>query len=457
MFILIKVILHAIMTLPNFEPNTLVRINTKSQSYEGRILPAEGEFIVLKLSSGYNLGINPKNIMSVEKLPEKDFDQQSSSDVSDSSSVIKQNTDLPKLRILHTGGTIASKVDYKTGGVIAEFEPEALIALFPELSDITFVESEFLGNMFSDDFRFSHFNKIAKAVKKAVDEGVKNIIVTSGTDFLHYLSAGLTFMLKDLDVGVMVVGSQRSSDRGSSDAAMNLVCAAQFLATTNFDGVGVCMHENTDDNTCLILPGINTRKMHSSRRDAFKGINTMPLARVNYETKTVNLLEGLNIDDTKNTEKSGELFLLNETLKIGLLYSHPNMSSEEISHYESFDGLVVAGSGLGHLPITKVDDDTKEHEKNASAIESVAKRIPVVMSTQTLYGRVHMNVYSPAKKLREFGIAGHLNPLTPESTYMKLAWLLSNNKDSRNSEKIAEIFEEEINGELSDLRQNEFY
>lgn len=435
------------MTLPTFEPQTLVRITTKTHSYEGRILPAEGEFIVLKLSSGYNLGFNPKHITAIDKLSEKDSFEQAKS------VVLKQDETLPGLKILHTGGTIASKVDYKTGGVIAEFEPEALLALFPELSDLAYVQSDFLGNMFSDDFRFAHFNKIAKAVKVAVDEGVQNIIVTSGTDFLHYLSAGLSFILKDVNVGVMVVGSQRSSDRGSSDAAMNLVCAAQFLTTTDFKGVGVCMHENTDDDTCLILPGINTRKMHSSRRDAFKPINSTPLARVEFDTKKVTLLQTLPSLFQEESEEKGELFLLNEKLKIGLLYSHPQMHAQEISAYESFDGLVVAGSGLGHLPITAVDDDTKEHEETAKAIKKIANKIPVVMSTQTIYGRVHMNVYSPAKKLREFGVLGHLNPLTPESTYMKLAWLLSN----FDAKEVPALFEKEFANELSDLRQNEFY
>jgi glutamyl-tRNA(Gln) amidotransferase subunit D len=433
------------MNIHEIKPHTLVSLKTKTQTFQGRLLPQEGEYIVLKLSSGYNIGIHPKKIEHIEELVEESHDITTTH-------LIAQDSSLPTVTIMHTGGTIASKVDYKTGGVIADFEPEALLGLFPELSDVAYIQSEFLGNMFSDDFRFSHFNKIAQAIHKQAQEGVQRFIVTSGTDFLHYLSAGLSFILKDLPIGVLVVGSQRSSDRGSSDAAMNLICATQFLATTHFCGVGVCMHENTNDDSCLIIPGINARKMHSSRRDAFKPINTAPYARVHYQEKNVTLLRDIPScpDDGAVVKK---ISLLKEDLKIGLLYAHPNMCPEEFLAYKTFDGLVLAGSGLGHIPITQVDDSTKDHKKNLSAILELISRMPVVMSTQTVYGRVHMNVYAPARALKDAGIIGHLNALTPETSYMKLAWLLS----TFDKKEIAGLFEKDFIGESHSITQEHFY
>lgn len=399
----------------NLKPQSQVSLTVGNTVYEGTVLPKEGEFIVLKLSSGYNVGINPKHVKNVKELPSLTSEQKAQVK-------IDQNEDLPTIKLLHTGGTIASKVDYKTGAVIADFDPDSLLSLFPELVDIAFIESEFLGNMFSDDFRFAHFNKIALKIHEAAKKGQTKFIVTSGTDFLHYLSASLSFILKDHPISVLVVGSQRSSDRGSSDAGMNLICAAQFLASTNITGVNVCMHENSNDQTCVIIPGANARKMHSSRRDAFKAINTSPLAYVNYETKTVRLNKKI---ENKKQSMPENITLLNEELRIGLLYSKPNIFAEEISFYQNFDGLVLAGSGLGHFPITETDEITKENGTIKKELEEVAKKIPTVMSTQTINGRVNMNVYAPARKLQEMGVMGHLSNMTPETTYVKLAYLLS--------------------------------
>lgn len=420
-----------------------VRLELGEQSFEGLLLPREGDIIVLKLSSGYNVGIFPKHITSCELLERPNLRTQELPQ-------LEQNTDLPKIKILHTGGTIASRVDYETGGVVADFNPETLLSMFPELTEIAQIESNFLGNMFSDDMRFSHMNTIARQILESAQAGTKKFIVTSGTDFLHYLSAGLSFLLAELPVAVLVVGSQRSSDRGSSDAAMNLVCASQFLATTDFQGVGVCMHATTNDDTCVVLPGVNARKMHSSRRDAFKPINTTKIALVDYKNKTVVLHRKL----TKiSSAVPDSIDFFNEQLKIGMIVSRPNLFAEEIEAYNNFDGLVLLGSGLGHFPVTKVDNSCEEHEKILLVLEDLAKKMPVVMTTQTIYGRVHMNVYAPARTLQEKGIIGHGSSMTPETTYMKLAWLLS----KTNKKDISTLLLENFVGELDQIHMNEFY
>lgn len=395
-----------------------VKVILDTAEYEGLFLPKEGNYIVLKLSSGYNLGLDPKRVKNISVL-EAPLKQEATKQTTN----IQQDSTLPTLKILHTGGTIASRVDYQTGGVIADFTPEALIGMFPELLDIAKIESEFLGNMWSDDFRFAHFNKLAQGVLAGATQGIKHFIVTSGTDFLHYCSAALSFILKDVPVGVMIVGAQRSSDRGSTDAAVNLICAAQFLTETKFQGVGVCMHAGQSDDICHILKGVNARKMHSSRRDAFAPINCEPIATVNYMDKSILLNAPLELEKKELPDK---LPLFKEDLKIGMVYSHPNLYEEELAAYENFDGLVLVGSGLGHFPTSQMDETTKEHNAIRETIGVLAKKMPVVMSVQTIQGRTHMNVYSPARKLVEAGVLGNHSLMTPETTYVKLAWLLSN-------------------------------
>ncbi len=441
-FITIEKYLRVRMELAHIKTLSKVRLTTTTQTYEGLLMPREGEYVILKLSSGYNIGIHQEKIEDVLVLNEPVQRQEQSS------YHIIQDKSLPIVKLLHTGGTIASKVDYRTGAVVAAFDPSEILSMFPELSKIAYLESELLENMQSDDFRFSHFNKIAAAIYKAAKKGIQNFIVTSGTDFLHYLSAALSFILKDVSVGVLVVGSQRSSDRGSTDAAMNLICAAQFLATTSFTGVAVCMHATQSDDICNIIAGTRVRKMHSSRRDAFKAINDEPLATVDYRTKKVLLHEELF--QRHKTKIPSTIPLFKENIRVGLLYSRPQLFEEELAMYDSYDGLVLAGSGLGHFPITKVDESCKEHEQLRKTLALLAKKIPVVMSVQTIYGRVHMNVYSPGRVLQELGVIGQGLTMTPETSYIKLAWLLSNHTPK----EAKALFMKDIVGELSNNSSN---
>ncbi|MCK5107626.1 MAG: Glu-tRNA(Gln) amidotransferase subunit GatD, partial [Nanoarchaeota archaeon] len=238
-----------------------VQINLKDEIIEGILMPSDNNSYFVKLSSGYNIGINKRNVNSIKDLGEVKQEKIKVKEV-------KQDKKLPKISILHTGGTIASKVDYKTGGVIAQFKPEELIAMFPELKEIANIESRLLANIMSENINFSHYNLIAKEIEKEVKKGVKGIIVTHGTDTLHYTSAALSFMLENIDIPVILVGAQRSSDRGSSDAAINLVSACVYIANSKDKGVRICMHKNCDDEINVILNGVKARKMHTSRRDA---------------------------------------------------------------------------------------------------------------------------------------------------------------------------------------------
>lgn len=399
------------------ETGSRVELDAHNQTYTGILLPQESDYLVLKLDSGYNIGIDPKHISAIRVT---------GSPVKPAVPLLfesHQDSQLPVLGLLHTGGTIASRVDYKTGAVVADFNPDNILELFPELKDIAQITSVFVGNMFSGDFRFAHFNKIAQQLHQLAISGVRNIIITSGTDNLHYLSATLSFLFKDYDVGVLVVGSQRSSDRGSADAALNLLCAAQFLTTTQFTGVGVCMHASSADDDCVIISGVHARKMHSSRRDAFESINAPPLAYVSFENKSIHLLQELRQPETTIPPPTAPQ--LNDTLKIGLCTAHPQFFAEELDVYDSFHGLILSGTGLGHFPVTHADDLTAEHEQILSKITALAKNMPVVMATQTIHGAIHLHVYAYGRALFQAGVLGHLSAMTPEVAFIKLAVLLS--------------------------------
>jgi len=208
-----------------------VKVVTKDEEIEGILMPEQPGFVVLKLDSGYNIGVDKKRVREIKVLKKRTKREAELPKE-------KEKKGLPKITILHTGGTIASKVDYETGGVVSRFTPEEILGMFPELREIANIDSKLIFNISSEDMRFAHYNILAKEVEKEVKKGVDGIIITHGTDTLHYTGAALSFMLKDLGIPVILVGSQRSSDRGSSDAALNLISAAFFIvASNNFQAV----------------------------------------------------------------------------------------------------------------------------------------------------------------------------------------------------------------------------
>lgn len=424
-------------------PGDKVKIITTDEEIEGILMPEEKEYAVLKLETGYNIGIDKKRIREIKVISEH---REKKTEMPRA----EAKKGLPTIAILHTGGTIASKIDYETGGVVSKFTPEDILAMFPELKEIANIRSRLIRNMFSEDMRFAHYNIIATEVEKEIKQGCDGVIITHGTDTMHYTAAALSFMLHNLGVPVILAGAQRSSDRGSTDAALNLISAAFFItASKDFAEVAICMHENLDDDWCVILPGTKSRKMHSSRRDAFQPINVTPWARVNVKEKKVKLLR---TGYRKRAKTTVSVRKFKEDLKIGILKTHPNMSAQEIEFYKGYDGLIIEGFGIaGHIPINEIDEHTKEHAKIAEAIRKLVQQGTIVAAaTQTIYGGIDMNVYSTGRKMQELGIIGNYTDMTPETAFIKLAWLLSNAP----KDKIKELYSTNLAGEISQRLEN---
>lgn len=429
------------------KPGDYVEITTNEETLQGALLQSpelEKEVVIIKLPSGYNLGISKSKIKKISTLPQPQSQPHEKAVAATAKKDEKTKAKLPKISILHTGGTIASRVDYRTGGVLARFTPEEILGMFPELKDIGDIDSRLIRNMWSEDMRFAHYNLMAKEVAKEAAKGAEGIIITHGTDTMHYSSAALSFALEEVGIPVVLVGAQRSSDRGSTDAAMNLISAAYFIANSDFAGVAICMHENMSDTSSLILPATKARKMHTSRRDAFRPINTQAIARVDYENRNISFFT----EDSQKKDKGRKLRLklFNEKLKVGIIKTHPNMYAEELAAYNGFDGLVIEGFALGQAPINQVDEFTAEHKKILATIKSLCKKLPVVMASQCIYGRLQMNVYSTARDLQAAGVLGNLSDMTSETTFIKLAWLLGNYKKG----EVKELITKNLRGEITE-------
>lgn len=423
------------------KPGDRVKVITSDDIKEGILMPnEETDSVVIKLDNGYNVGIGRKRVKEI-KIVEK-YRAKEEAAIKE----VKKDSKKPTIAILHTGGTIASKVDYRTGGVIASFSDEDFLSMFPEIKEIANIKSTLVSNMMSEDMRFTHYKKIADAIVKEIKNGVDGIIIGHGTDTLAVTSAALSFVFENLPIPVILVGSQRSTDRGSTDAAANLICAAEFIAKTDFCGVAICMHENTSDNKCAILPACKTRKMHTSRRDAFKAINDTIIARVNYETRKIEFVK------KDYTEKgNGKLIVKNNFEdKVAILKTYPNMYPDIIDALakKKYKGLILEGTGLGHAP-TNIDENIPNYKALKKFIDAGGV---IVVTSQCIFGAVHGEVYVNLRRLGNIGCIFGKDMLS-ETAFVKLAWLLGNYK----KEEAEELMTKNLRGEINErLMKNEF-
>ncbi|OPY53269.1 MAG: Glutamyl-tRNA(Gln) amidotransferase subunit D [Methanosaeta sp. PtaU1.Bin055] len=370
---------------------------------EGVLMPSVSGRVVVKMDSGYNAGFDPERA-TVElvakgkalKIPPPPPPP--------------RREGLPKVSILSTGGTIASKVDYRTGAVTSQFSAEEIISSIPELLEIANYEGKVIYNILSENMKAEYWQELARAVGSEIEKGADGVIVTHGTDTMTYTAAALSFMIKT-PVPIVLVGSQRSSDRPSSDAAMNAISAAA-VATSDIAEVTVVMHGTSSDGFCLVHRGTRVRKMHTSRRDAFQSINQHPIARVDYPSRDIVILG--------EHRRRGEVELeVKDGLepRCALVKYFPGASPDLFEHYitSGYRGIVLEGTGLGHVASDWV-----------GAIKTASDAgIPVVITSQCLRGRICDRVYDTGRDiLAAGGIEG--GDILPEVALVKLMWALAN-------------------------------
>lgn len=390
----------------------LVEIDKNSMKLRGILMPSysknSDEIIVIKLDNGYNIGIDINNI-NIKLLRKKiEFEQpRASMDVGKS-----------EVKIISTGGTIVSKVEYETGAVRPALTTEEIIQFMPEIREIAMISAEVLFSILSENMKPEYWIKIAESVKKAFEDGNLGVVVAHGTDTMAYTAAALAFSFRKLQGPIVLVGSQRSSDRPSSDAAINLYTSILAAKQLPVGEVVVNMHGESSDTYTLIHRGVKVRKMHTSRRDAFQSINDIPIAKIDWSTKSIKILS--------NNYRPKD----NETIvdskfddRVFLLYYYPGLKGEILEHLISmgYKGLIIAGTGLGH-----VSQDLVENIRKV-----VKDGLFVGMTSQCLFGRVNMNVYTTGRLLLSAGVVP-LEDMLPEVALVKLMWGLAHFQDIEN-------------------------
>lgn len=397
----------------NISVGDTVSVKTSGEEYSGILMPryefADDKHIVIKLKNGYNVGIETDKIVKIEKTESK-MEQPKGERIRSS---VDQK--LPRIALVSTGGTIASKIDYRTGGVKAAITAEELYSAVPELSKYARIDTEVLFNEYSENLTAKHWSEMAKKVHEKVAGGYEGVVLTHGTDTMHYSAAALSFALSGVPVPVVIVGAQRSSDRPSSDAALNLIGATLFAARADVSGVFVAMHASTSDNLIAVHIGTRVRKNHTSRRDAFESINMQPAAYIDGER-----IE-MKIDSLPKRRSAGKFDVKPDfDERVALLKYHPSMDPRVIEHLVDlgYRGLVLEGTGLGHVGKQCFDAIRKAVEHD----------MLVCMSSQCIWGRVRMTVYETGRDLLSIGVVP-LSDMIGETALVKTMWALANSKD----------------------------
>ena len=418
-----------------------ISIQTTDNTFQGILIPraeigADDKHIVLKLDSGYNVGIRVDNIQQLKKL-------KAGKPVQPELPAVDRKTKkgLPWVSILSTGGTIASRVDYHTGAVNPALTADDLYTVVPELGDIANIRAEVLFSVFSENLQPSHWTTLAKHTAKHLEES-EGVVIAHGTDTMGYTAAALSFALQNLPRPVILTGSQRSSDRPSSDAALNLTGAVLAASQGPFAEVAIAMHRLPDDTSIALHPGTQVRKCHTSRRDAFLTINADLLGEV--KNGKVHMLVDSAAYHHRDPKRKLNLQPKFDS-KVALIKTTPGMTGELVDSVidREYHGIVLEGSGLGHAPETLMKAIERAQEE----------QIPVVMTSQCIWGRVQMRVYRTGVELVQRGVIPAEDMLA-ETAYVKLMWVLAQTKEPS---KVRLRMLENLVGEITECSKRSQY
>jgi glutamyl-tRNA(Gln) amidotransferase subunit D len=396
------------------EQGEKIKFIYKGIEMSGIVVSHESRQFNIKLSSGYNISV-PNDSIEITESERIQVSHQHSSPSHDQDAEVE---------IIATGGTIASRVDYITGAVTPVFDPGILGENIPNINSFRY-DVKIMDPILSENMTPEIWQNIGNMVKESQMVG-RSTIILHGTDTMAYTASALAFMFRSLHRPVILVGSQRSSDRPSTDAFLNLEAALEF-SRINIGEVGICMHSSISDTSVSLLRGVRTRKMHSSRRDAFRSPGVPPMASY------VNGSSSVNPDTTPCSTDSLD-FKPSLEKKVSLVYFHPMMEPEDFSALsEGKKIVVIAGTGMGHVS-SKLFEPLKELSKEGTRF---------MMTTQCLGGRVDLDVYSTGRRLTELGVIP-LGDMFPETALVKAMHVAANYPE----EKFRETMISNMRGEI---------
>ncbi|MHA1197960.1 MAG: Glu-tRNA(Gln) amidotransferase subunit GatD [Candidatus Heimdallarchaeaceae archaeon] len=407
-----------------------VEVKKGDAHYEGLLLPrsqhTDDDYITLKVDTGYNLGILVDDQTEIKEIGY----QKGNYELPHVN--VQFRDEFPNVTLLGTGGTVASRLDYRTGAVLPAFTPDELFSAVPELTSTVNLTPKTLYQILSENFRPEYWVKTAEAIAKEIESGADGIVIGHGTDTMCVTGCALSYFLRNLPIPVVLVGSQRSSDRPSSDGPRNILFSAKLAGYENFAEVTICMHGTPSDSYNLIHRATRCRKMHSARRDTFRTLSDIPLGKIDDSGVT------WNKKDIRPRSPVEDFYLDAKTdERVGMLYFYPGMNPDLLESMVDlgYHGVVMIGTGLAHVA-TDIYPALERCQQ---------EEIPVVMVVEPLYGFAQLRVYETGRDMLARGVIEGENML-PSAAYTKLIWTLGH---TRNIEEVEKIMLINIAGEIT--------
>ncbi|ARR51172.1 TPA: L-asparaginase 2 [Photobacterium damselae] len=330
-------------------------------------------------------------------------------------------TDLPNIKILATGGTIAgagqsaTESNYTAGKVGVD----ALIAAVPDMTKIADISGEQVVSIGSQDMNDEVWLKLAKRVNELLaQDDVDGIVITHGTDTMEETAYFLDLTVKSKKP-VVLVGAMRPSTAMSADGPVNLYNAVVAATDEDSKGRGVLVTMND-----TIFDARDVTKTNTTSVNTFQSPNFGPLGYIhNSDAKYQRSPERKH-----TTETVFDVSKLTSLPKVGIVYNYANASDLPVKALidAKFDGIVSAGVGNGNLYHT-VFDQLEKASKDG---------IMVVRSSRTPTGSTTLDAEIDDAKYG-FVASGTLNP---QKARILLMLSLTQTKDYKDVQKMFQYY-----------------
>lgn len=310
----------------------------------------------------------------------------------------------PRILIVTTGGTMTMLRNRK-GALSPCKDAASLLEKVPELGEMARIEVLPVSNIDSSNLQPDLWITIAKAIYRCMAK-YDGFVVTHGTDTLSYTAAALSFMLQELPKPVILTGAQVPLNEIGSDGHTNLINAVR-VAASDFAEVAVVFGSQ-------IIRGTRAKKTSAFDMQAVTSVKSVPLGNI-----------GLFVQFNAPVRKRGRRKALLQPFlnaDVAMLPVYPGIKPETLEYMaSSHSGIVLGGFGAGNIP--------SDRNSLIPAIKKATrKKIPVVVCTVCIIGSTEMELYQVGRTALEAGAIPAMD-MTPETTYVKLMWVLGQTDD----------------------------
>ena len=322
--------------------------------------------------------------------------------------------------LLTTGGTIACRPGAEG------LEPQSADVLDRQIQELRAYYEITVQDVMcldSSNMRPEEWQRIARHIFDHKDR-YDGIVVSHGTDTMAYTASAVTFMLPNLDKGVVFTGSQLPLEDTLSDAPDNLRTAFA-MAASGHSGVFVAFDRR-------VMLGCRAVKVRASDFSAFESVNARYTALVSHR--------GLEVDPQALPVRSGPAQLReNISNRVFLLKLTPGIAGEifDMLIDMGYQGIVIEAFGLGGINVLD--------QGLAGIRRAVNAGVSVVITTQCLYDSSDLQVYQVGNRLLEIGVIQGRD-MTSEAAMTKLMWALG---QGMTQEQIHALFAQNLAGEIT--------